>query len=452
MRGHEAAAYVPEPSIFYDKRLPFTHTGSIRNGHAGGPVHAAIEGENLGVLLALEAQGFTADVIFIDPPYNGASRRVTYRDQSDSWAGDLQERLVIARRLMSKTGVIMIATGDAELGALRRIGDEVFGAQNFLTMLVWQGTAVHSGRRFGSGSLDYLVVYGRSQAALRKADVRWREPKRGVQDVLAAGSTAWASSGGDAVVATAALRAWWRGRKGGYARGLTEYTRVDGAGRVFRIGPLGVPEGRGYGRYDVLHPVTGRPVTPPPGDWVCPPGTMARWHDVGRVLFGADERQTPWRKLFLGEMSMQAPLPTFVSSRAESSKHLTRVLNEVRFGHPKDHLVLARWFRMMAPMDGVFLDFYAGSGSTAEAVFALNAEDGGSRRVVVVTNNEVATAEQAALAEEGHRPGSDEWEARGVFRHVLRPRIETVISGTREDGSAYSGQIYAESVEFYGPV
>lgn len=429
--------------------MPFAPTGSLHSGGTGRAIHWAIEGENLGVLRVLaERSPESVDVIFIDPPYN-QSRRVTYRDQNTAWASDLQERLTIARRLLSKTGVIMIATGDAELGTLRRICDEIFGAQNFLTMLVWQGTAVHSGRRFGSGSLDYFVVYGRSKAALRKADLRWREPKPGVQDVLDAGARAWAGSGGDAEAATAALRAWWRGRKTRYARGLTEYSRVDAAGRVFRIGGLGVPADRGYGRYDVLHPVTGIPVTPPTGDWVAPKSTLARYIAEDRVLFGVDEVQAPWRKLFLTEMSTQAPSPSFTYSRSEASKHLARVLGESRFGHPKDHLVLARWFRMMAPADGTFLDFYAGSGSTAEAVFALNAEDGGGRRVILVTNNEVAPADQKALALACHQPGSEAWEARGVFRWVLRPRVETIATGTREDGSAYPGRVYAESLDFF---
>ena len=107
-----------------------------------------------------------------------------------------------------------------------------------------------------------------------------------------------------------------------------------------------------------------------------------------------------------------------------------------------------RWLGAIAPKDGVILDFFGGSGTTAEAVMRLNDADGGTRQCILVTNNELSADTAARLRSEGHVPGEPEWEAEGVFRKVTRPRIETVVSGVRPDGSTYSEGI-KENVAFY---
>ena len=79
----------------------------------------------------------------------------------------------------------------------------------------------------------------------------------------------------------------------------------------------------------------------------------------------------------------------------------------------------------------------------------LNAEDGGTRRTILVTNNEVSGPDQETLTASGYAAGDPEWESRGAFRRVCRPRIETIVTGVREDRSVYDGPTYAENVEFF---
>lgn len=413
--------------------------------HDDRPTHLVVEGENLTALRALVDAGTLVDLIYIDPPYNTGVTDRKYVDVFDAWSEFIRERLALARQLLTPTGVIVIAIDNAELGNLRGVCDGVFGARNFLTTLIWQG-GVKNSARFTGGGVDYMVVYGRSKQKMIDADIRWREPKDGVQDILDAGAEAWSATG-NPELATAALRSWWRGRKGDYAAGLTEYSRVDEAGRVFRVAYLGAPTGRGSGRYTYPHPTTGLPVKNPPADWVCSTTTMDEYVAQGRVLFGADETETPRRKLFLEEHGDQAPLPTFSQRRDVGTNHLEDILGEHRFTNPKDHRVLARWFAMMAGPDATILDFFAGSGTTGEAVMALNAGDGGRRRAILVTSNEVSTADQKALTADGWETGDTEWEARGVYRRVLQPRIQTIVTGIREDGSRYSDG-FADNVVF----
>jgi adenine-specific DNA-methyltransferase len=409
--------------------------------------HLAFEGDNLPILESLitEHEG-GIDLIYIDPPYNTGNTTRKYQDAYRDWQLMMEQRLQLAQDLLSETGVIVVAIDDAEHHNLRVLMDAIFGRENYLSTLVWQG-GITNNARFGGGGLDYMVCYGRNRKALIAADVRWREPKPGVDTILAAGRDCWDASGHDPAVATDLLRTWWRTHEHDFAPGMHEYSRIDELGRVFRIAYLGMPPGRGSGRYDVLHPTTGKPVKLPPGDWNCNPTTMAGYISDGRVLFGPDEATIPHRKLFLTEQSTQAPLPSFSQRRDAGTNHLEDLLGEHRFSNPKDHLVLARWFKMMAPNNATILDFFAGSGTTAEAVIHLNREDGGTRRFIVITNNEVSASDAKRLRAAGHQPGDDTWEAEGVFRKVLEPRIRAVVSGLRPDGTRH-GPAGNEVVEF----
>jgi adenine-specific DNA-methyltransferase len=89
--------------------------------------------------------------------------------------------------------------------------------------------------------------------------------------------------------------------------------------------------------------------------------------------------------------------------------------------------------------NALILDFFAGSGTTAHAVMRLNRQDGGRRRSISVTNNEVAADEQAALSVRGLQQGDPEWEKWGICRYITFPRLAAAISGTTPDGEPIKG-------------
>ena len=412
-----------------------------------GSPHQIIEGDNLSVLTSMmPGLGGTVDLIYVDPPYNTGYYGRKYNDKFTAWADFMIPRLRLARQALTELGVIAIAIDDTEHARLRTIMDDIFGPRNFLTNIVWQGHTLGDGR-FTGGGLDYMVVYGRDKAAMVKADIRWRESKVGLDAIFAAAANSWQRSEFRSDGATYYMRDWWKVHKGEYSPGLREYSRIDDAGRVFRIGHLGQPTGRGCGTYPLLHPVTGRPVKQPSGEWVCTQETMARYIEEGRIQFGPDETTIPHRKLYLEEQSTQSPAQSFTHQRDGGTDRLTSIFGETRFANPKDPSVLARWFEMMASSEATILDFFAGSGSTADAVFQLNASDGGSRRCILVTNNEVSAVDAKRLRAAGVEPGEELWEAAGVFRHVTAPRVRTLVTGIREDGSRFSDG-FDEAVEF----
>ena len=89
--------------------------------------------------------------------------------------------------------------------------------------------------------------------------------------------------------------------------------------------------------------------------------------------------------------------------------------------------------------EALIVDFFAGSGTTLNAVNLLNATDGGQRRCILVTNNEVSAEEAAALSARGLQPGDADWEAQGICRSVTWPRSKYTILGQRDDGSVLTG-------------
>ena len=226
------------------------------------------------------------------------------------------------------------------------------------------------------------------------------------------------------------------------------YDKVDDLGRAYATDNLANGSPRPNLQYEVLHPLTGEPVKMHPNGWRWAKERMDQAIADGLVVFGADHTTTIRQKRFLDEFVGQLPAPTFSQVRTGGSNHVADVLGDKRFPFPKDHTVLARWIRMAAPKDAVVLDFFGGSGSTLEAVLRLNAEDGGTRQCILVTNNEVGSKEAKAMRAKGLAPGDDDWESKGVFEYVTRPRIATVVTGTREDDSKYSAGI-AANVAFH---
>jgi adenine-specific DNA-methyltransferase len=121
---------------------------------------------------------------------------------------------------------------------------------------------------------------------------------------------------------------------------------------------------------------------------------------------------------------------------------LTRLIPGRRFEYPKSLYAVEDTLRFMVghKPEALVLDFFAGSGTTAHAVMRLNKQDGGRRRSIMVTNNEVSAAEANALAEKGFRPGDAKWEALGICEFLTKPRVRAAITGETPGGQPINGK------------
>ncbi|MEV7051973.1 site-specific DNA-methyltransferase [Streptomyces anulatus] len=429
----------------------------IERGQPSAPSHIVINGENHHVLQALRMTHRRAiDLIYIDPPYNTGNQTWIYSDnyvadqdafKHSKWLSFMERRLTIARDLLKDSGVIFVAIGDDEHHRLRMLMDQVFGPQNFLANIAWQGSGKNDAR-YTAGGVDYMLAYAKDEPTLAENEVRWRVVKPGVDHALEAAKQAWEEAGHDSNEATRLYRAALRTLRGTLEPAVFRYDQIDDQGRVFQAGDLSSPSLRENLKYALHHPITGNPVRMPANGWRFDPSAMKERLEDDRILFGPDESTTPRLKRLLVDQADQVPYPTFTTPRMPGSKRLEAILGDKRFPFPKDHEVLMRWFSAAAPSDAVILDFFGGSGSTTEAVMRLNAADGGTRQSILVTNNEVAAKDAKALREAGYKPGDTEWEARGVCRYVTQPRVSTVVTGIRSDGSTYSDGL-AANVEFF---
>ena len=96
--------------------------------------------------------------------------------------------------------------------------------------------------------------------------------------------------------------------------------------------------------------------------------------------------------------------------------------------------------------DALILDFFAGSGTTLHAVNLINKEDGGNRRCIMVTNNEVSDAEAKELMEQGYYPGDEQWESLGIARYVTWPRTVCSIEGHDVNGKPLKGNYFDSDI------
>ncbi|PCC29877.1 hypothetical protein CIK76_03725 [Glutamicibacter sp. BW80] len=375
-----------------------------------------IEGDNLDALKLLQESYLgKVKLIYIDPPYNTGNDFVYADDFAEStaeylvkseqvsetgermvansesngrfhsdWLSLMYSRLKLARNLLTDDGVIMVAIGDQEHANLRNLMDMVFGGENFLANVVWQGRAKNDAR-FSAGGIDYMLIFGRNRGALVGKDARWKEPKKGYSLVLSAVRDCWERADGDAELATRLLRDWWK-TSPDTEKGLQSYSEIDSNGRAYLRGPLASPNPRENLKYEILHPESFKPVPMHPNGWRYSRETMDNLLADGRIVFGKDELTSPRRKMYLDEQDDQAIRSLIVKERAPASEALSRLLDGKFFDYPKDVDVLVTWIRAATQNnnDALVLDFFGGSGSTAHAVMNLNAEDGGTRRFILV--------------------------------------------------------------------
>ncbi|KZX93032.1 DNA methylase N-4 [Erythrobacter sp. HI0019] len=379
----------------------------------------AIAGDNLEALKLLQKPyANKIKVIYIDPPYNTGKEFIypdkfrdnlqtylRYTSQIDgegmklssnteaggrkhtNWLNMMYPRLRVARNLLSSDGYIFISIGEDEIGNLRKLCDEVFGEENFVATFIWDGGRKNDSKKV-SISHEYILVYGRSLGAIDSEGdpTLWRERKAGVDDIYAALEAGKKKFGDDWSKVSKHLQEFYRGLSHDHpAKSHEHYRFADENGVYFASDLSGPDDGRkNRPRYEVLHPVTGKPVTIPSRGWRWEEPRMRSEVAANRVHFGPDESSIPNGKVYLRENEWQAPSSVFYKDRRAASGALKKLMSEKVFDFPKDVNVLAKLVSLVARDGDIALDFFSGSGSFAEAVLRHNEEKNASLRYIVV--------------------------------------------------------------------
>jgi adenine-specific DNA-methyltransferase len=389
-----------------------------------------IEGDNLEVLKLLQASYFRkVKMIYIDPPYNTGNDFVYADDFADplaryreitqqttksnpetmgrfhtNWLNMIWPRLRLAANLLRDDGIIFISIDDAEVDNLKKLCNEIFGEENFVACLVYDKNRKNDAKYFSVGH-EYMLVYFKSAATINEMGLIFRSDKEGVDEVKAEFERLRKLYNDDWEKVNVGLKELYASWPNDDERKpLARFTRVDEKGPYRDDGNISWPGGGGP-RYDVLHPVTGKPCKVPSRGWVYPnPIRMQEEIDNGRVVFGKDETVTPKIRTNLFEQNKQVLRSVMFSYAQTATQEFNKLFDDARiFENPKNPADLQKLIAyVVEPSNEEFiLDFFSGSGTTAHAVMQQNAEDGGNRRFIMVQLPEV-TDEKSEAYEAGY--------------------------------------------------
>ena len=359
-----------------------------------------IEAENLEALKILQ-KSYTGRVkmIYIDPPYNTGNDSFIYPDKfsesreeyacrvgdtddagylkrdgvfqgawrkngkdsghyHSNWLSMMLPRLHLAKTLLREDGVIFISIDDNEQAQLKLLCDEVFGAENFVGQFPWRKRTAKSDVPFGvSADYEYLLAYARSNAFIASIDAEERRyfetddfPNRP-----------------------------WR------THDLTKQTSAAERPNSF---------------FTMINPRNGKEYPANPlRTWAITEETFQEYYDAGKIVFPDDydflKIKNPVMRYFkdddmgkagerFGRKAVSTRLPENVGMSLNGTKEITELFEGKLFDFPKPSSLIKYLLQILHVSDGIILDFFSGSGTTAHAVMQLNAEDGGSRRFICV--------------------------------------------------------------------
>lgn len=412
---------IPILNRIYEKDI---HDGEIDN--------ILIEGDNYQSLLSLNSinnsEGII-DVIYIDPPYNTGNNDFIYEDKivdledgfrHTKWLNFMEKRLKLSWDLLKEDGVIFISIDDNEQANLEILMNSIFGESNKITKFIWEKT-----QHFGRQKINY---YSNAEYVLCYAKNKFNN---GIKELLVESfnnnlldAPLFNASNPVNTITFPIGSVKFNIKDGVYTNGTSDLYKLEN--------PVEVKNGVNKTALTLTF--------------------RSRWSER-TVLEEFEKGTTYWvktqnfaiRTIYHEEkMSKTSPKQLIFTNKnnplvamsqtgikpgvnEEASKELKEILNKNKFSYPKPvsfiKYLLSMYFdtnNNVFNKDITVLDFFAGSGTTGQAVLELNKEDNGNRRFILCTNNE-----------------------NGIMEDVCYPRLKTVIKGKKEDGTHYSDGIKA---------
>ena len=402
-----------------------------------------LEGDNLHSLKLLErTHKGRVDVIYIDPPYNTLNDDFVYGDtmldendgfKHSKWLSFMKERLEIASKILSNNGVAFISIDDRELAQLKLLCDSLFGEENVETIVWNKEFEGNSGKMKRAKHFrdvhEYLIV------CYKNRDVQFSKINEPLENI------------------------------GFQTTNLAKNNsnKVGDKERIFKI----------------VNPKNGKSWE---DEWKYDKSKIESLLSDGLIYFGKDGKRKP-RQILPTDERREVYLESIITrgSSTQGRKDLESVLGLNIFDNPKPLRLIKALLQVSTNKNSVILDFFAGSGTTAQAVLELNEEDNGNRHFILCTNNEVSAVktleyikskgymtdvkvsgknktiqskvdkffeENPDVYQELMVDNKSEYDSYGICESITLPRIETVITGIRPDGSKYSDGIKSNLLYF----
>ncbi len=454
--------------------------GEVCNAPDSELWHTLIEADNYHALQLLEyLYAGKVDCIYIDPPYNSRAKDWKYNndyvDPTDSymhslWLSMMQKRLRLAKELLNPNDSVLIVTIDEKeylhLGCLL---EEMFpeARMQMISTMINPAVVARVGGFGRSGEYIFFLFFGQAAPLRVKLSREWVSSKGRTHT----GNIRWD------LLKRSGTGASRKDSPGGF---YPIYINPDN-GKIESIGdplPDGVsvaPEMEGM---FYLLPIRNDGSE---GRWQWTTTSLSKGIDEGRVRIGGDKKRGftvyilkdgEFSKIKNGEFQiigrginneiivddidteqvMAVPGDIWKIASHDSTQYGSRLLGNIfpnkRFTFPKSLYAVkdCLYFLTANKPNALIVDFFSGSGTTLHAVNLLNAEDGGNRRCIMVTNNEISAEERKGFEVRGIKQGDPEWEARGIARYVTWPRTVCSIEGHDVNGNPLKGNYIGSDI------
>ena len=443
--------------------------------------HTLIEADNYHALQLLEyLYAGKVDCIYIDPPYNTGARDWKYNndyvDGNDTyrhskWLSMMEKRLKLAKRLLNPADSVMIVTIDEKeylhLGCLL---EEIFPEARIqmVSSMINPANVARAGEFGRSGEYLFFVMLGEASPQRVRLSREWVSSKGRTHT----GNIRWD------LLKRSGTNAERKHSPGGF---YPIYIN-NATGKIEKLGqplPPGISEAPQMEGCTALLPIRQNGTE---GNWQWATDTFMDRMAQGRVRIGGNSekgftvyilKDGEYSKIMKGEFTiigpginheiivedndtdfvMATPGDIWKIASHDATQYGSRLIGNIfldrRFTFPKSLYAVkdCLYFFVNDKPNAIVVDFFAGSGTTLHAVNLLNAEDGGHRRCIMVTNNEVSGDEAKSLSGQGYKPGDEDWNKLGIARYVTWPRTVCSIEGHDVNGKPLKGDYITSSEE-----
>ncbi len=399
-----------------------------------GKTNFILEGDNLHSLYLLEkTHKNKVDLIIIDPPYNRGLNDFVYDDnyidKTDSfkhskWISFMNKRLIIAKKLLKDNGAIFINIDDNEFAQLKLLCDDIFGEENFISCFPWHNRTSVQNDTDISINHEYIIAYAKKR---RKTNRRLK----------ASNKDEWYSLN-DFVIQPKETDS-------------SKYSNPDNDPRgLWKADPFDAPNVRPNLTYEIQNPVTGITYMPPKGRcWRTEPEKYQKLLEDNRIVFGKNGNSKPQLKVFYNEVKMKGEIrnswfdsDVYYTSTEGKKEFLSILPDKKIFNTPKPVNLYKEIIKMaISPMqkDPVILDFFAGSGTVAQAVLE---ELGGKNAQFILCNSNESnickeiTYERAKRVIEGYK-NSKGYNVQGIESNLKYYKVKYIEKNNNEDEGYY---------------
>lgn len=436
---------------------------SICNAPDSDLWHTLIEADNYHALQLLEYMyAGKVDCIYIDPPYNTGARDWKYNNdyvdgadeyRHSKWLSFMQRRLALAKKLLNpKDSVLIVTIDEKEYLHLGCLLEQMFPEADIqmISSVIMPSGSSRAGRFGRADEYIFYCFIGAASVLPWKTDmlrdnvsekvpVRWNGLIRNGEGsrraripslfypILLDKETGALLSIGEPLPPNMPVSSYE------VPEGQVAMWPIDKSGNelMWRLYPPSLREyfQKGYAKLGKRDPETGlRPIS------YLQSGMIEKIANGQIQIIGKDSEGALELEYTEGGKTY-APLTVWNRVSHSAAEHGSGVIKRIipgrHFSFPKSVYAEQDTLRFVIgdKPNALILDFFAGSGTTLHAVNLLNAEDGGHRRCIMVTNNEVSADEAKNLTAKGFQPGDDEWEKLGIARYVTWPRTVCSIKG-----------------------